>query len=329
MNARLVSGKKQRATALITGITGFAGSWLAEELLGLDYKVYGSALPRESHENIRHIESELELARLNITKADAVRRLVKQIKPDYILHLAAFASVGGSFETERVVFDVNFGGTLNLLEAARADSALRAFLFVSSPDCYGLFKPQNKTLTEEHPLAPVSPYGISKATADHFCRYYHRQYGLPVIVARAFNHTGPRQNPQFVAPAFAYQIARIEARRARPILKVGNLSARRDLSDVRDIVRGYRLLVERGRPGQVYQLCSGRAVAIEQVLAQLLRLSPVNIEVKPDPGRMRPIDLPVLRGSNRKAASEVGFGVRYRLKTTLFETLEYWRAKVK
>lgn len=329
MSARRVSRKKRGPTALVTGTGGFAGSWLAEELLGLDYKVYGTILPGESTDNVAHIKSDLELTRLDITKGTSVRKLVEKVKPDYLLHLAAFASVGKSFETERAVFDVNFGGTFNLLEAAHDCSALRAFLFVGSPDCYGLFKPQNKTLTEDQPLAPVSPYGISKATADHLCRYYFRQYGLPIIVARAFNHTGPRQGPNFVVPAFARQIAQIEAGSRKPVLKVGNLAARRDLSDVRDIVRGYRLLIERGRAGQVYHLSSGRAVAIEQVLQQLLRLTPVEVKVETDPARMRPLDLPVLRGSNRKAASEVGFGLRYKLKTTLLETLDYWRARIK
>lgn len=329
MSAKRVSGKKQRPKALITGITGFAGSWLAEELQGLGYEVCGTVMPGESTDKIDHLKSDLRLSRLDITKPASVARLIAKLAPDYILHLAAFSSVGKSFQSERAVFDVNVGGTLNLLEAAHSDASLRAFLFVSSPDCYGLFKPPGKTLTEDQPLAPVSPYGISKAAADHMCRYYFRQYGLPVIVARAFNHTGPRQDPNFVAPSFARQIAQIEAGQRRPILRVGNLGARRDLTDVRDIVRGYRLLIERGQPGQVYQLCSGRAVAIEQVLKQLLRLSPIEIEIQTDSARMRPIDLPVLRGSNRKATSEVGFELRYKLKTTLFETLEYWRARVK
>ena len=315
-------------TALITGIAGFAGSWLAEELLCHGYRVFGAVLPGELTANLSGVRAGLELFRLDITHLGRCRQLVGRIRPTAIFHLAAYASVGGSVGLEREVFRVNWEGTLNLLEASRELPRLRRFLFVSSPDCYGLFSPKSRILTEDQPLAPVSPYGISKAAAEQTCLFYHRQHGLPVVVARAFNHTGPRQGEQFAVPSFARQIALIEARRARPVVFTGNLDARRDLSDVRDIVRGYRLVVEQGRVGSVYQLCTGRAVAMESVLRQLLKLTRLRVAVRAHSGLVRKIDIPVLRGSNRKAVQEIGYQVRYSLKTTLQDTLNYWRERV-
>lgn len=320
--------KGKKPVALITGIAGFAGSWLAEELIKHDYQVIGAIAPGESLENLATVRSKIELFRLDITSAAQCTKKIAQAKPDHILHLAAFASVARSFGSERAVFDVNLTGTLNLLHAAAQTKNLKRFMFVSSPDCYGLFSPKARTLTESDFLAPVSPYGISKAAAEQTCRYFHRAHGLPVVIARAFNHTGPRQTPNFVVPSFARQIAHVEAGRQTPKLKVGNLSARRDLSDVRDVVRGYRLLIERGQPGEIYQLCSGRALAIDGVLKNLLKLSRRKIAISTAPEHLRPVDLPILRGSNHKAVKELGYQVRYKMKTTLTDTLDYWRGKV-
>jgi len=264
--------RTSKRTAFVTGIAGFAGSFLAEELLTAGYRVHGAVMPGESLENLAAIESEVTLDRLDITNPKTCQTLIRRVKPHNIFHLAAFASVGRSFEDERRVFRVNVEGTLNMLRAARELTKLNRFMFVSSPDCYGLFRPKAKTLTEKDPLSPVSPYGISKTAAEQLCRLYFGKYGLPVVIARAFNHSGPRQSPDFVVPAFARQIALIEANRQRPSIAVGNLTARRDISDVRDIVRGYRLLVEKGQPGTICQLCSGRAVTMRSVLNKLLSL---------------------------------------------------------
>ena len=317
----------RKPTALITGAAGFAGSFLTEELLRAGYAVVGTALPGESLDNLVEVRGNVDLVRLDITRAGGCEKLVRKVKPATVWHLAAYASVGGSFGREREVFRVNVEGTLNVLEAARQVRGLRRLLFVSSPDCYGVFTPKNKTLTEGQPLNPVSPYGISKAAAERACLHYFRQYGLRVVVARAFNHCGPRQGDGFAVASFAKQIAAIEAGRRRPVIAVGDLSARRDLSDVRDIVSGYRLVVEKGRPGEVYNLCSGRAVEIRAVLETLRALSHRKIKIRVDPARLRKTDLPVLRGSNRKAVQALGFAARYTLKATLRETLDYWRER--
>lgn len=311
--------------ALITGIAGFAGSHLAEELLNHGYRVFGTRLKGESTTNLQNTVRDIELSSLDILKPSRCRDLVRRIGPSIVFHLAAQASVGQSFRDERRTFQVNLDGTFNMLEAAREAGSVKAFVFVGSPDAYGLFSPKNTTLTEDQPLRPVSPYGISKAAAEHTARYFHRQHGLPVLVARAFNHSGPRQSEHFVIPAFARQVARIEVGRQHPAINVGDLSARRDLSDVRDIVRGYRLLAERGKPGEVYQLCSGRAVAIRRVLDILLSLSNRRITVKVDKNRLRKSDIPVLRGSNSKARRRLGYRPKYSLKDTLRDTLDYWR----
>jgi GDP-4-dehydro-6-deoxy-D-mannose reductase len=232
--------------------------------------------------------------------------------------------VGKSFSMERLTYQVNVEGTLNILQAARTLPRLQKLVFTSSADCYGIFTPKNKTLTEEHPLNPISPYGISKTSAEHLCRYYCNRYRVPVTIARSFNHSGPRQNDNFVIPAFAKQVAAIELKRQKPVISVGDLTARRDFSDVRDIVKGYRLLAEKGQPGRVYHFSSGKAVSIQSVLDILIGLSSRKIKVQIDKTRLRKSDIPVLRGSNRRAVQELGFANRYTLKQTLKDTFEYW-----
>lgn len=315
----------RRPIAFITGIAGFAGSWLAEELLLRDYVVVGTLYEDEPTINLIGCLGDIELVPLDLLEAERTEQVIQKVKPDYVYHLAAMSSVGQSFGAERFTYRVNFEATLNVLQAVRAVGRLKKMVFTSSCDPYGSFTPKNKTLTEEQEFNPVSPYGISKAAAELVCRYYHRQYGVPVTVARAFNHTGPRQAETFVVPAFARQVAAIDLGRQKPVLKVGDLSARRDFSDVRDIVKGYRLLAEKGKPGRAYHLCSGRAVSIEHVLNMLTGLAGRKVRVTVDRSRLRKNDIPVLRGSNRRAVNELGWVNRYSLKQTLQDTFHYWK----
>lgn len=311
--------------AFITGIAGFAGSFLAEELLAHNYQVSGSVLGRESTQNIKHILNRIELVKLDIQKANECSRRIKQLRPDYIFHLAAFSSVGQSFINENLTYKVNFDGTLNILNAAMAQKNPAILVFASSADCYGQFKPANKTLKENQPFNPISPYAVSKTAAELLCRYFFTRHQYPVKIARSFNHTGPRQNDNFVISSFAKQIAQIEKKGAEPIIHVGDLTAIRDFSDVRDIVSGYRLLAEKGQPGEAYHFSSGTAVTIKQVLEMLLKMSDKTIMVKTDSSRLRKNDIPCLKGDNRKAKAKLGFRPKFALGETLKDTLNYWR----
>jgi len=319
----------KRPHAFITGIAGFAGSFLAEELLAHGYTVSGSTNTKEPLRNLKDIQKKLNLVELDITNAKKTEQIVIRLKPDYMFHLAAIASVGKSFEMERLTFDVNLSGTVNLLEAAKQTRSLKRFLFVGSADCYGKFSPVNKTLRENQPLNPISPYGISKAAAEQTSLYYFRQHGLPVVITRAFTHSGPRQTDSFFVPSFAKQVAMIEAGIQKPIISVGDLSARRDISDVRDIVSGYRLAVEKGVPGEIYQLSSGKSVEVKKLLEGLVSLSSAKIKVGVDKARLRKSDIPILRGDNRKAVEQLGYKSRYSVRETLQETLQYWRTEVR
>ena len=318
----------KKPVAFITGIAGFAGSYLAEELLNHNYYVTGALYPSEPTTNINGIKKELTLSKLDILKPDKCNSVISKINPDYIFHLAAMASVGKSFAMERMTYRVNVEGTLNILQAAINLKKQALLVFVSSSDTYGIIKPKSKILTESYPLNPISPYGISKATAERLCLFYFRQYGLPVIISRSFNHCGPRQTESFVVPDFAKQVAEIELGIKNPTISVGDLSTKRDLSDVRDIVRGYRLMAEKGKPGQVYQFCSGKAATISSVLEMLIGFSSKKIKVKTDKARFRKNDIPVLRGSNKKAVQELGFKSRYKLKDSLWDTYNYWLNKL-
>ncbi len=317
-----------KPTAFITGIAGFAGSYLAEELLACGYRVYGGLYPDESTQNLESVLNRVTLIQLDVMDPGNCWTAISAFKPAFVFHLAALASVGQSFDKERQTFRVNFEGTLNVLQAAMQVRNLKLVVVVSSSDCYGIFRPKNKTLTELQPLNPITPYGISKAAAEQTSLFYFRQHNLPVAVARSFNHSGPRQNENFVIPAFSKQIAAIEAGLQKPVLSVGDLSVKRDLSDVRDVTRGYRLLAEKGKPGRVYHFCSGKAVSIQRVLDSLLRLSSKKIRVKVDQSRLRKSDIPFLRGDNRRAVQELGYKPRYSLQTTLKDTLDYWREKL-
>jgi len=310
--------------AFITGIAGFAGSWLAEELCAHGYTVFGSLYENEPTDNLETCRSDVELLPMDVTHPDQVHKALKKTGPHYVFHLAALAAVGKSFESERLTYRVNLEGTLNVLKAAAELDRLKKLVCVSSSDAYGLFKPKNKTLTEDQPLNPVSPYGISKAAAEHLCRSYRRRTKLPVTIARSFNHAGPRQAENFVIPDFARQVAAIELGRQKPIMKTGNLTPRRDFSDVRDIVRGYRLLAEKGEPGSVYQLCSGRATEVRRVLQILTGFASKPIRVTTDAGKKRSVEIPVVRGSNARAVQELGYEIRYTLRRTLRETYDYW-----
>jgi len=312
---------------LITGIAGFVGSHLAELLLKKKDELFGICLACESLENIENIKKDLHLFNCDITHFEELSRLVKRIKPDQIYHLAALSSVGDSFSHPLDTIENNIRGTLNLLEVIRNLRKQTKILVVGSSDVYGIVKLKDVPITEERPLVPVSPYGVSKAMGDLLAYQYYKSYDVYAIRARAFNHTGPRQRTGFVIPDFASQIAQIERALLPPTLKVGNLSTKRDISDVRDVVGAYVYLMEKGKAGDAYNVCSGQAYSIRNVLNILLSLSKKKIRVAVDKKRNRPAEIPILMGDNSKIRKATGWKPKIPIEKTLEDTLNYWRQK--
>ena len=289
------------------------------------YEVRGAALPGESTENLLHLRPRIKVDRFDITDREACRRVLNRAQPEILFHLAAFASVGGSFAAAEPAFRVNTIGSYHVLEAVREKSWLKRLLLVSSADVYGPVRPKDLPLKPDRLFDPRSPYAQSKAAAEYLARMYTDQYQAPVIIARSFNHTGPRQSPEFVIPAFCRKIVAAERSRGKKGVTVGNLSARRDLSDVRDIVRGYRLLSAKGQVGQAYHLCSGKAYSIRELLNKLIAFSDIPIHVRPDKRLVRKVDIPVLQGSFAATRQAVGWKPLFDIETTLKDTLNYWR----
>lgn len=313
--------------AFITGIAGFAGIYLAEDLLNNNYRVSGSIYKYDSPTNINLLKKKVELHKLDILDEKLTYSIIKKLNPDYIFHLAAISSVGQSYKNEKLTYQINVIGTFNLLQTAKDLNRLKKFIFVSSSEVYGMFKPVNKTLLEDDLPNPLSPYAVTKSAAEQICQMYHRQHKVPIVISRSFNQSGPFQDERFVIPSFCSQITQIESGQRKPQMLVGNLSAKRDISDVRDVVVGYRLMAEKGKIGRVYQLCSGKSVKIQTILNKLIKLSVKKITIKSDPSLFRRDDIPVIRGNNSRAAKELGYKCRYKIEKTLKDTLEFWREK--
>jgi len=260
---------------------------------------------------------------LDVLEGPALAKAVDAARPDALYHLAGFAHVGQSWERPAEVFRVNAEGTLNVLEAARqcggaGRSQPPRVVVISSSEVYGRVSADDLPLSEDAPVRPVSPYAASKAAAEVLAVQAWLGRGVPCVVARPFNHTGPGQSPDFVVPAFA---ARIAAAPDGGVLAVGNLSPRRDLTDVRDVVRAYRLLAERGEPGRAYNICSGVDVAIEDVVARLLALSGKSLRIEVDPALLRPADVPALRGDPARLTADTGWRPEIPLDQTLADVL--------
>lgn len=313
--------------ALITGAGGFVGSHLIDYLLShTEWELTGTVHPALDHQpqNPR-----LHCARLDLRDPEAVGALMDARQPDHVFHLAAQSFVPTSFADPWDTLENNIRSQLNLLEAARRSEREVRVMVVGSNEEYGAPRPDELPQTEHNPLRPTNPYAVSKVTQDFLGLQYHLAYGVPVVRVRPFNHTGPRQSPRFVVPAFASQIARIEAGLQEPVLRVGNLEAARDFTDVRDIVRAYHLAMVEGQPGEVYNLASGRPRVIRELLETLLSYSEAEIRVERDPARYRPVDVPVVRGSAEKFRALTGWQPRIPFEQTLRDVLDYWRDQVR
>jgi GDP-4-dehydro-6-deoxy-D-mannose reductase len=314
---------------LITGITGFVGSHTAEYALAQGAEVFGSARWRSKTENIDHFRSKITLIESDLRDLSSVRALVETSNPDYIIHLAAQSFVGSSWQTPAETLTTNIISQVNLLEAMRVLKLRPRFLAIGTSEEYGLVYPEELPIRETNPLRPLSPYAVSKVAQDVMGYQYFKSYGLPIIRTRAFNHEGPRRGEVFVTSNFAKQIAEIEAGLREPVIATGDLKPRRDYSDVRDVVRGYWMLIDRGEPGEVYNLCSGKSWSIQQVLDFLLERSTVKgIQVRTDPARLRPSDVMLLEGDPSKIERTTGWKVEIPFERTLADLLAYWRARV-
>jgi GDP-4-dehydro-6-deoxy-D-mannose reductase len=267
----------------------------------------------------------LRLVQLDLRDSQRVSDLISDWRPDAVFHLAARSSVSASFKNPWETLDNNINAQLNILEAARAIDPSPRVLVIGSNEEYGKPHPDELPVTEGNPMRPMNPYAVSKISQDFLGLQYHLTYRIPVVRLRPFNHTGPGQTPNFVVPAFASQIARIEAGLQEPVMRVGNLDVARDFTDVRDIVRAYYLAATAGEPGEAYNLASGRPQSIKGLLETLLSISTAKIRVEVDPERYRPSDTPVIYGSAEKFRRHTGWEPAIPFEQTLHDVLSHWR----
>lgn len=313
---------------LVTGITGFVGSHMADYALAQGAQVLGSLRWRSPTLNIEHLRGNVELIDCDLRDIASVKRLLAIANPTHVIHLAAQSFVGSSWHTPGETLAANTGCQLNLLETIREMQTPPRFLVIGTSEEYGLVYSDELPIKETNQLRPLSPYAVSKVAQDLMGFQYFKSYGLPIIRTRAFNHEGPRRGDVFVTSNFARQVAEIEAGLRKPVISVGDLKPRRDYSDVRDIVRGYWILLDRGEPGEVYNLCSGRSWTIQQVLDFLLHEARIkDITVETDPARMRPSDVMILEGDPSRIA-RLGWEVEIPFEQTLRDLLAYWRQRL-
>lgn len=314
---------------LITGITGFVGSHLAELLLARGgIEVHGIERWRSKTDNVDHLKGKITVHDCDLRDASSVLKVIQKIRPDRIFHLAAQSFVPTSWSAPAETLTTNIIGQLNLFEAVRQVGINPGIQIAGSSEEYGLVLPQELPIKETNPLRPLSPYAVSKVGQDLLAYQYYQSYKLNVVRTRGFNHTGPRRGEVFVESNFAMQIARIERGVQEPVVKVGNLKAKRDYTDVRDMARAYWLVLEQGEPGEVYNICSGTTHTIESVLERLLAMSSAKVRVEQDPARLRPSDAPLIQGDPSKFVARTGWRPEIALETTLKDLLEYWRERV-
>ena len=312
---------------LITGASGFVGSHLVDYLaLDSNNILFGTHFSKSPPKNLDKSKERIQLLEIDLRNENEVYNLVDKVKPDVIYHLAAFTSAADSFKSPRETVLNNIACQINIFEAMRKSKLLNSrTLVVASAEIYGTVKKEDLPMDEETPLNPTNPYAVSKLTQDFLGRQYFLSYGLKTVRVRPFNHVGPRQAPNFVVSSFAQKIVEIEKGKRAPILPVGNLEAKRDFTDVRDVVRAYSLLMEKGEFGEVYNIGSGTSYKISEVLEKLLSFSSAKITVNVDKSLFRPIDDPDLVCDATKINRLTGWKPEIPMEKTLKDTLDYWR----
>ena len=344
---------------LITGITGMAGSHLAEYCLRLaGLEVFGTYRWRSRFDNLADlqrdgrlnfiagggnvldvrqlraaIEAQASSTKVNLLVADiadasSMRRLLAAIRPDRVFHLAALSFVPGSWNAPAETFNVNVVGQVNLFEAIREAEIDPLVHVAGSSEQYGLVFEHEVPMKETNPFRPLSPYAVSKVAQELLAWQYFRSHGLKTVVTRGFNHTGPRRGEIFVTSSFAKQIAEIEKGIRPPVVEVGDLTSKRDWTDVRDTVRAYWLALEKGEPGEVYNVGSGATRSIGEMLDVLLSLTRRRIEIRQDPSRLRPSDVKILWADPSKFQRQTGWRPEIPFEQTMRDLLDYWRERV-
>jgi GDP-4-dehydro-6-deoxy-D-mannose reductase len=314
---------------LITGISGFCGSYLAELLVNKGDDIFGISKPKESIDNLYLIANKVKNYFVDILSAKETELVIKDIRPDIIYHLAAEASVGLSFSRPQDTVRINVIGTINILEGLRNLEKFPRVMLVTSGEVYGDVPVEKLPVREDFALRPLHPYAFSKVAVHYLGYEYYHSYGIPIIEARSFNIIGPRQRKGFVVPDFCEQIALISLGKIKNTIYVGNLEEGRDFIDVRDAVRSYELIAEKGQLGSVYHVCSGKSWLIKDILNTLISIANIKIEIKVDKNKIRPSRIPLMCGSHQKITEELGWEPRISIEETLKETFEYWMGFVK
>lgn len=279
-------------------------------------------------DNVENIKDKIHLHEADMLDAHSIYQIIDEIKPDFIFHLAAQSYVMSSWQSPANTIEVNTTGAINLFEAVRKTGLKCPVQIACSSEEYGKVYPEETPIKETNPLRPLSPYAVSKLAMDYLGYQYYESYKINIVRTRGFNHTGPRRGEVFAESTFAKQIAEIEKGKHEAVVHVGNLEAKRDYTDVRDMVKAYYLAAQKCTPGDVYNICSGKAWAIGDVLKYLLKLSKVKIKVAVDTDRMRPSDVPILLGDNSKFVDKTGWKPEIKMEQTLEDLLNYWRERV-
>lgn len=307
--------------ALVIGGAGFVGNYLIARLICEGHKVYATCLPNEKIEN-----AECESFSLDILDKSAVKEILSDVKPDWIFHLAAQSSVSYSWKNPQLTVDVNIKGTVNVLDTMRESGLDKTrIILIGSGEEYGYIREGACPIKETEQLNPGNIYAATKACQSMIGSIYARAYGMDIVMVRAFNHIGPAQLTQFVVADFCNQAAEIEKGNRKPEISVGNLAVKRDFTDVRDIVRAYELLAEKGVSGKIYNVGSGKAVLIEDILKLIVSKSTAEITVSVDKARLRPADVPVIEADISEIKADTGWEPEISLEKTIEDTLNYWR----
>jgi GDP-4-dehydro-6-deoxy-D-mannose reductase len=302
---------------------------MAEYLLKRkDCEIYGIARWRSSTENIDAIKNKIKMVECDLRDLVSTLKAIKTVRPEKIFHLAAQSFVPASWHSPQETIITNTIGQLNIFEACRSAGIDPVIQIACSSEEYGLVLKDEIPIKETNPLRPLSPYAVSKIAQDFLGYQYFKSYDMKIIRTRGFNHTGPRRGEVFVTSTFCKQIAEIEKSKKEPIIYAGNLEAKRDFTDVRDMVRAYWLAAEKCIPGEVYNICSGKAWSIKNVIDILLSMTSVKVEIKKDPARIRPSDVPVLLGDNSKFVKQTGWSPEIPFEKTMKDLLDYWRGKI-